>query len=477
MDIWRNEWQPSAAWDDATTDPGSDAEADEVVHVDLAPLRPGSGSYERTFPRLAASVASLATTVENTPNDDQPAFRASMINELFGPPDESADSGRVLATGTNVLRSIPVLPTYEELWSILLDDVPFPRDSVSNFAELVRAIDQSPYPHTQLLANDMRALCTELQERDPTIAIRIRNAVRRRRDQDAARVPRASTLAPTRPRYSFNPPGARTVIDRDDLSSEESENLHSRPNYEGRRLTVSDMIYRRPSTRTRRQMEQDDVEGDAGHAESEQPPAQRRRLSVDSTDASATRSTVDTPAQASLDTPASSTVPSPPAASATATSAADCPSPDLSGPTPPALLLTTAQRAEAAALARRRLAPLPPSTRGTASASTLNASAPPFQPQAHRTAELLDRTRAVLSGNSTGQAQSQAANQSQTGNATATSRRRDIATEAASLQERLAAAEQRVVEANERLADTEHRVMVSSQRLEEARARVARLQQ
>lgn len=100
----------------------------------------------------------------------------SMIHELFDAPDQPSE---ILLGGASRGPS-PRLPTYEELWTALQLDLPFPRESVETLADLVVAINESGFSDTQFLAGDLRALCAELQERDPGIASRIRNAIRRR---------------------------------------------------------------------------------------------------------------------------------------------------------------------------------------------------------------------------------------------------------------------------------------------------------
>ncbi|ORY61181.1 hypothetical protein BCR35DRAFT_355199 [Leucosporidium creatinivorum] len=123
---------------------------------------------------------------------DSDAARSRVMDDLFGYEDNrpTFTPSSIRANRTNhplAIHTIPILPTFQELWSILLDDTPYPSESITSLPDLVRAINASPFSTTQLLADDLRALCTELVERDPTIAIRIGNVVRNRNPASRAR--------------------------------------------------------------------------------------------------------------------------------------------------------------------------------------------------------------------------------------------------------------------------------------------------
>ncbi|GAA5984416.1 hypothetical protein JCM11641_000129 [Rhodosporidiobolus odoratus] len=124
------------------------------------------------------------------------ADRQRQIDDLFGyvePPDfyqmfpdhsasaPAAQSGSAVSV-TAPQSSITTL-TFEELWSILLLDEPFPADSVTTFSSFLERLNSSSYSSTPLRADDIPSLITELTGRDPAIPFRARNALRRRADE------------------------------------------------------------------------------------------------------------------------------------------------------------------------------------------------------------------------------------------------------------------------------------------------------
>lgn len=120
-----------------------------------------------------------ANSNNNNEGDDltsDHSTRAQLLNDLFG--YEDPPRADVLALPSRYRFTDP-LPTYEELWDVLLDD-PFPRSEVFTFVDLLRVINSSSYSSTPLVAVDLRGLINELNERDPTIMIRVRNVVTRR---------------------------------------------------------------------------------------------------------------------------------------------------------------------------------------------------------------------------------------------------------------------------------------------------------
>lgn len=81
-----------------------------------------------------------------------------------------------------VQNSTDSLPTYDDLWRILVD-TPRPTPESDTFAEFLTQLNTSS-PHYNLTSQDMNSLLAELTTRDPTIPIRVRNAVTRRRIRD-----------------------------------------------------------------------------------------------------------------------------------------------------------------------------------------------------------------------------------------------------------------------------------------------------
>lgn len=74
------------------------------------------------------------------------------------------------------------LPTQDELWRIVAH-TPRPVHESGTFAEFVTQLSSSS-PHSNLTSQDMNSLLAELTTRDPTIPIRVQNAVNRRRIRD-----------------------------------------------------------------------------------------------------------------------------------------------------------------------------------------------------------------------------------------------------------------------------------------------------
>ncbi|GAA5896962.1 hypothetical protein JCM6882_007317 [Rhodosporidiobolus microsporus] len=120
-------------------------------------------------------------------------LRQQQIDELFGYTDPLPSFSQVLSdfssstpsasqsasTVTVSSHSASDLPTFEELWHILLDE-PFPSGTVTSFASFLARLNASSFSPTPLVSTTMPALLRELARRDPAIPIRVRNAIIRR---------------------------------------------------------------------------------------------------------------------------------------------------------------------------------------------------------------------------------------------------------------------------------------------------------
>ncbi|GAA5955121.1 hypothetical protein JCM21900_001617 [Sporobolomyces salmonicolor] len=108
----------------------------------------------------------LADLSSSTPTSQSSSSSISTAGSSFRPASSSSSA-------------FPDLPTFEELWTILLDD-PFPSASVTSFSSFLDCLNVTSLFNTPLRSPDMNALLADLTVRDPAIPIRVRNAVRRR---------------------------------------------------------------------------------------------------------------------------------------------------------------------------------------------------------------------------------------------------------------------------------------------------------
>lgn len=265
------------------------------------------------------------------------------------------------------INAFPSLPTFEELWTVLLDDLPYPRESIHSLPDLVRAINTSTFSTTQLLADDMRALVTELQERDPTLAIRIGNAIRRRNPR-AARSPARGAGGGG----AVAGAAARALPSLGSLGSLFREHVTSADGLGSQEFDARPFDLFTQANRALDRAERDREDGLAA-GEGAQAAAATPRTTYDNL-----VQALDLAPPPNLNSPSAVESPSANASgAATPHTAADTPASSLaqspSCPSPPPLSaaaaapprLTSAQIAEAAQIARRRIAPLPSSSLAT----------------------------------------------------------------------------------------------------------------
>ncbi|GAA5876088.1 hypothetical protein JCM1840_002765 [Sporobolomyces johnsonii] len=114
-----------------------------------------------------------------------PSFSQVLADLSSSTPTSQSSSSSISIAGSSLRpassssSSFPDLPTFEELWTILLDD-PFPSASVTSFPSFLDCLNATSLFNTPLRSPDMNALLADLTVRDPAIPIRVRNAVRRR---------------------------------------------------------------------------------------------------------------------------------------------------------------------------------------------------------------------------------------------------------------------------------------------------------
>ncbi|GAA5831266.1 hypothetical protein JCM11251_007813 [Rhodosporidiobolus azoricus] len=111
--------------------------------------------------------------------DPLPSFSQVLSDFSSSSPAASQPASSVTISSSSHSPSSADLPTFEELWNILLDD-PFPSSSVTTFASFLSQLNASSFSPSPLISNTMPALLRELSRRDPAIPIRVRNAIRRR---------------------------------------------------------------------------------------------------------------------------------------------------------------------------------------------------------------------------------------------------------------------------------------------------------
>ncbi|GAA6048092.1 hypothetical protein JCM3770_000187 [Rhodotorula araucariae] len=110
------------------------------------------------------------------------AAEQQLSDDLFGMADGPSIS-QVLPNlessgGHNVLIT-PDLPTFEELWSILLDD-PFPSARITSFPSFLAELNSSSFSTATFVSPDLQTLIYDLTQRDPALPIRIFNTMRNR---------------------------------------------------------------------------------------------------------------------------------------------------------------------------------------------------------------------------------------------------------------------------------------------------------
>ncbi|GAA5822979.1 hypothetical protein JCM10212_006526 [Sporobolomyces blumeae] len=126
--------------------------------------------FSEPLPSLSQVLADISPASTSTASRTTPPPAAT--------PSTSTDALSGPTTSHN--GTFPELPTFEELWQVLLDD-PFPSASVDSFPSFLDRLNSTSLFNTPLRSPDMNALLADLTVRDPVVPIRVRNAVRNRR--------------------------------------------------------------------------------------------------------------------------------------------------------------------------------------------------------------------------------------------------------------------------------------------------------
>ncbi|BGP37159.1 hypothetical protein JCM10450v2_001065 [Rhodotorula kratochvilovae] len=128
------------------------------------------------------------------------AAEQRLSDDLFGSADGPSIS-QVLAnldtSGGRTALSMLNMPTFEELWGILVDD-PFPSARITSFPSFLAELNASSFSVATFTSHDLPTLLYDLTQRDPALPIRVANTVRARsRSTAATRTHRASPLRQT----------------------------------------------------------------------------------------------------------------------------------------------------------------------------------------------------------------------------------------------------------------------------------------